>query len=158
MRVAVRAATIQDYDALCEIIAEVDALHVAPYPDMFRLAPGPARERAYVEALLADESVGLFVAEVDGKAVGLIHLIAREVPQHPLLVPRRYVAIEDISVRAGYRRAGIGRTLMAHAEDWARARGIPSIELNVYEFNDGARAFYEELGYRTLSRRMRKKL
>jgi ribosomal protein S18 acetylase RimI-like enzyme len=43
---------------------------------------------------------------------------------------------------------------MSEAHDWAIARGASSVELNVYEFNVPAIAFYQELGYQTISRQM----
>jgi ribosomal protein S18 acetylase RimI-like enzyme len=47
---------------------------------------------------------------------------------------------------------------MDAAQEWAIARGATAIELNVYEFNEAAQAFYRQLGYATLSRRMIKNL
>ncbi len=61
-------------------------------------------------------------------------------------------------MRSGFQYHGIGRRLMDEAQAWASARGATSIELNVYEFNEDAIAFYERLGYRTLSRKMSKEL
>jgi ribosomal protein S18 acetylase RimI-like enzyme len=47
---------------------------------------------------------------------------------------------------------------MERAEEWARAKGATSIELNVYAFNEIAQRFYRELGYEILSHRMTKAL
>ena len=47
---------------------------------------------------------------------------------------------------------------MDAAHQWARARGLTRVELNVYEFNEGARAFYAALGYETLSRKLGRSL
>lgn len=44
------------------------------------------------------------------------------------------------------RRAGLGRTMMAAAEDWLRARRVPKLQLMVREGNDAALAFYAALG------------
>lgn len=44
------------------------------------------------------------------------------------------------------RRAGLGRAMMAAAEDWLRARGVPKLQLMVREGNDAALAFYAALG------------
>jgi ribosomal protein S18 acetylase RimI-like enzyme len=43
---------------------------------------------------------------------------------------------------------------MRRAQTWARAQGAGEIELTVYEFNEPAIAFYQSLGYKTVSRRM----
>ena len=52
-----------------------------------------------------------------------------------------YLAVADAR-----RREGLGRTLMAAAEDWLRERGAPKIQLMVREDNDAALGFYEALG------------
>jgi ribosomal protein S18 acetylase RimI-like enzyme len=50
-----------------------------------------------------------------------------------------------LAVSPDHRRKGLGRALMAAAEDWLRARGAPKIQLMVREENDAV-GFYEALG------------
>lgn len=45
------------------------------------------------------------------------------------------------------RGEGIGRALMAAAEDWLRARSCPKIQLMVRTDNAAAQGFYAALGY-----------
>ncbi len=52
-----------------------------------------------------------------------------------------------MSVRPGDQGSGIGRVLMAAAEDWLRQRGVPKLNLMVRGDNLPARGFYEALGY-----------
>jgi ribosomal protein S18 acetylase RimI-like enzyme len=158
MEVTIRRATAQDYEALCEIIEEVDALHREALPHIFRESGGPVRERVYILGLLADEDHGLFVAEVEGQVVGFLHVTVRDAPSISILVPRRVAVVDNIAVQEEYRRAGLGRALMGRAERWARAKGSAEMELNVYEFNEAAIAFYESLGYEAFSRRMGRRL
>jgi ribosomal protein S18 acetylase RimI-like enzyme len=66
--------------------------------------------------------------------------------------------IIDVVVRSAFRTCGIGKMLVEKTEAWAAAEGAASIELNVYEFNEGAISFYERLGYQAISRRMSKAL
>lgn len=51
-----------------------------------------------------------------------------------------------LAVSPAARRGGIGRALMAAAEEWLRARGAPKIQFMVREDNDAALGFYEALG------------
>ena len=152
--ITIQPATDQDCEALCTLFNEVDAFHRDRLSHLFRAPDGPARERAYFQALMADSTNGLFIARVDGKAVGYVHAIARHTPDLPILVPRHYVIVDNIGVTSEYQHKGIGRLLMDKAREWACTKGATNIELNVYEFNAGAIAFYEELGYQTLSRKM----
>jgi RimJ/RimL family protein N-acetyltransferase len=54
-----------------------------------------------------------------------------------------------------HRRRGVGRALMAAAEDWARSVGILKVELHVFPGNSAAIALYESLGYRREGLRLR---
>lgn len=51
--------------------------------------------------------------------------------------------VEEIAVAANHRRAGIGRELMTHAEDWGRSAGATHLALA----SRRSGAFYQALGY-----------
>jgi ribosomal protein S18 acetylase RimI-like enzyme len=51
-----------------------------------------------------------------------------------------------LAVAPDQRRTGLGRALMAAAEDWLRTRGAPKLQLMVREDNSAALDFYESLG------------
>jgi ribosomal protein S18 acetylase RimI-like enzyme len=153
----IRQATIEDYVGVCAIFAEVDAQHVEAQPQVFRDPGGAARPRDYIASILEDENACLWVAEHEGRIVGIVKIALRETRDIPVLVPRRYAEIGTLAVAREYRRRGIGRALMEVSERWARERGADQIELGVWEFNEHARAFYNALGYRTARRRMWKR-
>ena len=158
MGVHIRPATSRDYDELCEIIEEVDGLHREQLPHLFQKPDGPIREWTYYMAQLKEEDIAWFVAELKGQLAGFVHVEMRDTPPIPIVVPRRVAIVDNLAVRQGMRRAGIGRALMQRAEQWARQRGADDIELTVYEFNQAAIAFYRSLGYETSNRRMDKRL
>lgn len=153
--VTVRKATLEDYDALSEMLEEVDALHRQALPHLFRAPPvWPARSREEVSALLADEQALVLVAEEGGRIVGVNIAKMVSAPDTPLHVPRRLAHVGPLVVSWANHHRGIGRMLMEGALDWARQQGVGQIELNVFEFNQGAIKFYEKLGFKTLSRKM----
>lgn len=158
MEISVRKATADDYNSLCELFDEIDALHRDKLPHIFQKPSGAAREQDYYSGLIADENVALFVAQAGEKLVGFVNAIVRDTPALPVFVPRRYVIVNGIVVKSGFQSRGIGKILMDKMQEWAIARGVTSIELNVYEFNETAISFYERLGYQTLSRKMSKEL
>jgi ribosomal protein S18 acetylase RimI-like enzyme len=51
-----------------------------------------------------------------------------------------------LAVSPDPRRTGLGRALMAAAEDWLRDRGAPKLQLMVREDNAAALDFYKALG------------
>lgn len=52
-----------------------------------------------------------------------------------------------LAVSPALQKGGLGRKLVAAAEDWVKARGIPKVMLMVRPENDKVRAFYEAIGY-----------
>lgn len=158
MNIVIRKAEAEDYTALFELFDEIDAIHRENHPRIFRKPDGPIRELNYYTGLISDESSAVFLAELDEDVIGFAHAILRDVPDIPILVPRRFAIIDGIVVKSEHKKRGVGRMLMEAMEDWSKKNGATSIELNVYEFNEEAITFYENLGYETLSRRLAKEL
>jgi ribosomal-protein-alanine N-acetyltransferase len=58
-----------------------------------------------------------------------------------------------LAVLPGFQRRGIGRQLLEWLEASARTAGIFNVQLELRTTNDGARVFYERLGYREIGRK-----
>jgi len=107
-------------------------------PHVFREPDGPARTKEFISGIIANEDAALFVAERDGQIIGLVHILVREAPDIPVMVPRRYAVIDDLIVRRNFRRFGVGRALLERAHRWAADKQATQVELNVWEFNQTA--------------------
>ena len=151
---SIRRATARDIEGMNGVWAEVEEQHADALPALFRRVENPSRNRRYVSSILSDSDYAVFIAEHQGRTIGLIQAVLQEAPNLPYMVPRRYAKISDLVVARDFQCGGVGSALMAQAEDWARSRKAASIELNVYEFNSGARDFYSRRGYITGSRMM----
>ncbi len=160
MNFAIRKATMQDYERLCDVLAEVDALHAQHLPEHFcpLASPLDARSREYISGIITGPNSSILVAEEGDQITGAVILLVQDTPSIPSLIPRRYVSIDVIVVRGDRQGQGIGRALMAQSEAWAREMGVRDIQLSVFCFNQKAIRFYEELGYTALSQKMEKKL
>jgi ribosomal protein S18 acetylase RimI-like enzyme len=93
-----------------------------------------------------------FVAEDDGQIVGQVEAMVHQ----PMESAKFQVTAElgmirgevnSLGVLASYRRRGIGRALMAHAEDWLRGRGARVIRLDTFLNSDESVSFYDAIGY-----------
>ncbi|MGE0719861.1 MAG: N-acetyltransferase family protein [Alphaproteobacteria bacterium] len=87
-----------------------------------------------------------WVAELDGRVVGLLHMYRRST-----LDKGTEAIVQSVVVDEACRTGGVGRALMARAERWAAERSLPSIALSSNVARTGAHAFYERLGYRRTS-------
>ena len=77
-------------------------------------------------------------------------------PRPSLKITGGYIA--GAFVRENARRTRVGRALVAAAEDWFRAQGLVTSELNVLYTNESGRQFWKEVGYQPLVMGMRKRL
>lgn len=58
--------------------------------------------------------------------------------------------IEQVSVEPGHQGRGVGRALIDHVDDWARADGRPALTLTTFTDVTWNRPLYEHLGFRVL--------
>ena len=158
MRATIREATVADTRAIDALFAEGDTFHTTGAPDSFRTPGVPARPSEFYAHAFATPHERIFVAEQDSVVVGFLHAVLRDMPSQAPFIPRPFAFVETTVVRESARGVGIGRALMGHAEGWAREQGVSTIELTVWDFSGSAIPFYEELGYSTQLRRMRKAL
>ncbi|MCK9877495.1 GNAT family N-acetyltransferase [Frankia sp. Ag45/Mut15] len=59
--------------------------------------------------------------------------------------------MHHLGTRADRRKRGVGRTLMAAAEQHAAHRGLDVLRLSTGSFNADAQAFFASLGYEPYS-------
>ncbi len=101
-----------------------------------------------------DDRYVTFVAEADGKIVGLATAVKVLAIGHP----GGYVKMNGIGVLPEYRHQGIGKKLMEHVEHFAIEQGAPYIGLASGINRVEAHAFYENSGYQKTSFWFRKSL
>lgn len=87
----------------------------------------------------------VFVASRDGADIGFLAGRVRPLPGHYGGETVGYVS--DVYVDAAARGAGVGKALLAAAQEWFRTQGVRRLELQVIVNNEQARAFYRSLGW-----------
>lgn len=96
---------------------------------------------------LSDQPAGsfMFIAEDrdNGKPVGFLHL--KKVQDY--FNQRTNCHISDLAVARGQEGRGIGRALLAHADQWAREHRCHMLSLAVFPGNERARKLYAESGF-----------
>lgn len=140
MTIVIRRAEAADAAALVDLATAVSA-----EPEGWLLADSGWRsvgeERRYIRALRRHPHAALFVAVDGDDMVGRLSLTRDPNPASA------HVADLGLMVAATHRRRGVGRTLLATAEEWARTSGVSKLELHVFPHNAPAIALYERVGY-----------
>jgi ribosomal protein S18 acetylase RimI-like enzyme len=154
MAILIRKAVEQDADDLASLNADVQAIHAAAMPRLFK-PPGPdTLPPAAVAALLAPAENLVFIAEVDGAAAGYAYaeiVWRRETPFHHA---HDMVHLHHISVRPAHRRRGVGGALIAAVRTAAADAGVALVTLDVWTFNEDARAFFRRHGFAGYTERL----
>lgn len=155
----IRPALKGDYEQICELYEELDTFHRQARPDLFDRPSAPPRPRSTIFALIGSDATTILVAEDEAsrQLFGFCLLIIRDLPASTVCLGRRFVELDKLAVRSKARRSGVGRALVEAAFAWAHARGFDCVEVAVHEFNAGAIAFYESMGFETFIRRMMNK-
>ena len=148
----IRRAEEGDCAEIARLLKIIAAQHGAGRPVLFDDSCGKY-DTAGVAALLADNAV--FVAE--GETGGILGYLIAKIKDQPKIAVRkayRCLYIDDICVDPNSRKSGVGQALFEKAKKYALESGCYNIELNVWEFNAGAKSFYERMGMSTQKRTM----
>jgi ribosomal protein S18 acetylase RimI-like enzyme len=104
------------------------------------------RKKRHIDADVAGNRDGIFVAEVAGKVVGFISSRAdRE---------SRFGWIANFAVLPGHQKKGIGTRLIEAAFDYLRAEGMEYVRIEALDQNPIATRFYPRLGFRAVARQI----
>lgn len=149
----VRFAKEEELERINEIRKMVNDVHVDGRPDIFK---GGFEEnlRDYIYEIWKAENKDIIVAERDGVICGFACIQIVDKPENPFMNARRYLDVDEFGVDEKFRRQGVATEMIEFIREDAGKRGINRVELNMWEFNEGALAFYESVGFRTYRRYM----
>lgn len=133
MSLVIRQATPADAAA----VAQLNHLFNGVAPDV----PGVA---ARIERCTATERI--FLAEVDGLAVGFLSLWLFPI----VCYPEPYAEVSELFVCEGYRNAGVGTALLRESIEVARVEGAAELKVNTGFRNTTAQRLYSSLGFENL--------
>ena len=148
----IRKATEQDIDAILALNRQISQLHFEQVPEVF--CPPSPEDRAFLLGAIADEARLFCVAVVAGEVAGFLTARIDLNESVPFLSKLPVCRITTVVVDEGLRSRGIGRALIAHGDQWGKARGASQLRLEVMAFNERARALYERLGFKAQSQTM----
>ena len=100
----------------------------------------------------------ILVAESGSEMLGYVCILARVPTEEPDDGDYEYALVSDIVDDQRYRGHGIGRALLAAAEDHARIQGAKWLRISVMARNAPAKALYEQYGFNPLYVDMEKPL
>lgn len=142
--IIIRDMLTEEAEQVAAMHEQIQTLHAKGRPDLFIADPEDAEGLMLWHA--AQENKRVLVAQKDQQLLGyaVIQYVNRDAT--PYTHVRRCVHVEELCVNENHRRSGAGTALMNYITQDARERAYPRVELDVWDFNESARSFYQAVG------------
>lgn len=141
----IRNAMAQDIPGILNLLKQVGKVHSDIRPDIFP-AGALKYDASALLTLLGDASRPIFIANVDGVVAGYCFCVHKLIEDSALSVGRQELYIDDLCVDENHRRMGLAKELYDHTLAYAKKTGCNMVTLHVWNGNDGAIRFYEQMG------------
>mgnify|MGYP003375268270 FL=1 len=143
MDIQIRTAKLEDYNAVEAIMKQVHKLHVGWRPDVYKQQETILPLDEFKQAI---QEQAFFVAEGEGKVVGILGLMYRHV-ETPVHVTKDIIFIDSMAVDEPYRKKGVGHAFFDFLKELKKEKGYDAIELQVNARNKGAYDMYRNYGF-----------
>ncbi|MER5604322.1 GNAT family N-acetyltransferase [Streptomyces sp. NPDC002265] len=153
--IKIRTASSEDAPLLASLNGIVHELHVGHRPDLFTDSPEQDVLEAFFLARLADPSVTAFIADSsDGRTLGYAQARVVRWDSSALVRSDLVVSLDQIAVVPDAAGMGVGSALLEAVREVGRKAGCRRLVTDVWDFNEGARAFYDAAGFRRMNVRL----
>ena len=149
----IRRAKEKDINTLKDLLSEVLNLHYNIRPDIFVKGTTKYDDNDLKE-IISNDATPIFVYvdskdEVLGYAFCQIKVLTSiNMQKHKILY------IDDLCVKEGMRGLHIGSSLIDYVKAYAKKIGCYEVTLNVWEGNDNAKKFYNNMGFKVKETQM----
>ena len=137
----IRKASKEDIPRIIELLHQVNMVHHKLRPDLFKPYTTKYNEQE-LALMINDDSKPIFVY-LDGNILGYAFC---QIKDDQLLEDIKTLYVDDICVDEKARGKHVGKALYEFVRDYARSIGCNNITLNVWEGNEPALRFYENMG------------
>ena len=156
-KLIIRFAKKTDLEGVNAIRRQVHMVHAKGRPDIFRKKFGK-KLAEHIFFYHSGKLSRIIVAKSEDAIVGFAVLEIIHKPRSPYNKARSYMRVTEFGVDENHRRQGIGKRLFDFIKVYAAENNFDTIELDVWEFNEGALKFYESQGFSTYRRFMECKM
>jgi N-acetylglutamate synthase-like GNAT family acetyltransferase len=141
-KIAIRRAVVEDAREIVALLTELG------YPNPLSLV------KAKIKILIRSKTDLIYVAEIKGRIIAVVHLHIIELFHQPGRLGR----VMALVVKSEHQRHGVGMRIMADLEVIAENHGCVRMEVTSRLHRDGAHSFYEKIGYHEKPKRFIKEL
>ena len=140
----IRKATADDIDALRGLYLALEEDGVRYQPEHFVIGE---RTEEFFQNIFDSDTQDILVADIDGLAVGFVHVMILQQKKVSCLKPQTVVYMQDLCVREDMRNNKIGAKLVRAAKDYGKEHKADFIRTQVFPGNVDGMRFYERNGF-----------
>ncbi|MBO4449829.1 MAG: GNAT family N-acetyltransferase [Clostridiales bacterium] len=147
----VRRAVTKDIPEIARLLYQVNNVHADIRPDLFVHDLRKYTDEE-IAVIIKDDETPVFVCFEDvnsDKLLGYCFAVFERKHGHSV-TPVKTLYLDDICVDEKERGRHVATEIFEHVKEFAVKSGCYDITLNVWEGNDGAKAFYEAMGFKVL--------
>ena len=143
MNIQIRLAEKNDYESVIRIMSQVQDMHVAWRPDIYKPNENLIPEGVFKKII---ENGTFYVAEENATVVGILEIEFRHV-EGPSHVTRDFIFIDSMAIDEDYRGRGIGHQMFDFLKELKKEKRLDGIELQVNARNYAAYEMYKKYGF-----------
>ncbi|MBP3753525.1 MAG: GNAT family N-acetyltransferase [Lachnospiraceae bacterium] len=140
----IRKATNDDKTELRKLYLALEEDGVRYQPEHFVIG---VRTDEFFQSIFDADNQDILVADIDGVAVGFVHVMILQQKKVSCLKPQSVVYMQDLCVSEDKRNNGIGARLVRAAKDYGKEHGVDFIRTQVFPGNVDGMRFYERNGF-----------
>ncbi|WP_158587124.1 GNAT family N-acetyltransferase [Motilimonas pumila] len=156
MPFSIRTVTPEDLPYLTAALDRLNDLHHQAVPEYFKPA-AEIRQQKDISLYGKKDMCFGFVAQLNERPIGMLLCHIRDLIS-PISAQRKIGSIDELYVEPKHQSKGIGKALVAEFEQLCRQHQATDIFVEVWEFNQAARHFYQSVGMATHIRWLRKSI
>lgn len=154
MNCTIRIATADDAALLATLNDDVQKLHADALPHFFKQPSVETFPVTKFTEAIAEPNHTIFLAEVNGVAVGYLMAEVRHRPESAMTFAFDSIMVDHISVQPAFHRQGIGEALIGAVKALAHEKNIATVTLDTWAFNQNAQAFFAQQGFTVYNYRL----
>lgn len=143
----IRKAKEKDLSTVARLLEQVLEIHAKIRPDIFISGTRKYSDEELV-AIFQNPDTPVFVADEEGTVLGYCFCEIQVKKGIANMKDMKTLYIDDLCVDEASRGKKIGQQLYNYVLEYARSIDCQNVTLHVWEGNDSARAFYDNMGFK----------
>lgn len=150
----IRRAVENDIDKIIDLLCQVLEIHAEIRPDIF-VSGTTKYTKEELQQMILDDNKPIYVAVDEiNQVIGYAFCQIKNNDHANNLVPFSSIYIDDLCVDKESRGLHVGSALFSFVKEEAKRMGCYEITLNVWNGNDNAVRFYENMGMKVKQTQM----